>query len=80
MAKVPKGFHKLSLVKKTRTGVMIVEPKLVVTDSIATKGFAVYLVAGNYTWGHTRFKTLSGANRYAVKLAKRHKLKVNLLK
>lgn len=76
--KVPKGFHKLSLVKKTRTGVMVVEPSLVVSDRVGGR-LVVYLVRGNYTWGHKRFRTLVGANRYASKLAKKHHLKVNLL-
>ena len=76
--KAPKGFHKLSLVKKTKTGVVIVEPKLVVSDRLGGR-LVVYLVGGNYTWGHKRFKTLVGANKYASKLAGKYNLKVNLL-
>lgn len=79
MKKVPYGFHPLSKVTRTKYTTRIVEPKLIATDTIPGKGYCAYLVAGNETWGYKKFKSIEAANKYAKKIAAKHKLKISLL-
>ena len=84
--KVPKGYHPLSYVARyPMKGVpgalstIIIEPTMIASDSLPGENYCTYLTAGKQIWGVKKFKSLSAANRYAVKIASKYKLKVSLL-